>query len=251
MRRLLLALFVLFLPLQADARGLESDISSDEIAITSRFAGTELLLFGSKGPAALSEDEELDVIVVIHGPEIPMKIWRKERVAGIWVNSAPVEFDNVPGYYAVVSNRRLGAITTAPYLRRQNIGPENLVLLAHNPNIEKERLAELRRAIVENRQREGLYVIDESAVKFPSESLFRATIRFPANVPVGEYRILVRLFRNGEEIDRTSSLLTVGKRGLEQQIYTLAHTQPALYGLMAIFIAVSAGWLAAAIFRRS
>ena len=230
----------------ANAAELATDLSANEIAITSSFTGQDLLLFGTKGGDKAPDD--LDIIVVVHGPEGPMRIWRKTQVAGIWVNSAPVSFENVPGYYALASNRPLTEITNPETLRQLNIGPANLVLLS-TEDVSLDELAELRTALIEDRHAEGLYIQDETAVTFPEGSLFRTTIRFPANVPVGDYRVLVRLFQDGREIDQTTTVVTVGKRGLEQWVYNFAHDWPLAYGLMAVLLAVFAGWLASVVFR--
>ncbi|MFN3233471.1 MAG: TIGR02186 family protein [Alphaproteobacteria bacterium] len=239
---------MMFLPMgQAGAASLATDLSEDEIAITSSFAGTSLLLFGSMGTTA--PQDGLDVVVVVHGPEQPMTIYRKQRTAGVWINSQPVKFDNVPGYYAVVANRPLDEIASAQHLRRENIGPQNLVLISRAETSVDE-LRELSRAITDNRADEGLYIIDEQAVKFPAGNLFRTNINFPASVPVGDYRVIVRLFKDGNEVDRSTKVLTVGKRGLEQWIYAFAHQQSLAYGLVAIALAVFFGWFASVIFRQ-
>ncbi len=230
-----------------EAASMATDLSDHEIAITSNFSGTDLLLFGARGEHAPSDD--FDVIAVIHGPEVPMKIWRKQRVAGIWVNSTPVTFENVPGYYAVASNRPLDAITTPEYLRSQNIGFDNLVLISIE-DVPVDEKVELRRAIIGNRQAAGLYIRSEDAVTFPAGALFRSDLHFPASVPTGDYQVIVRLFRDGIEVDRTSTVLTVGKKGLEQQLYSLAKNQSLAYGLGAVLLAMAAGWLAAAVFRQ-
>ena len=113
-----------------------------------------------------------------------------------------------------------------------------------------EEIAELRKAILGDRSDAGLYTLDEAAVTFPDGRLFRTAIHFPANVPVGDYQVIVRLFVNGLEIDRSYSLVPVGKSGLGRQIYALAQNQSLLYGLAAVLIAVLAGWLASVVFRQ-
>ncbi len=76
-----LALFLALLATQSRAQqSLVSDISSHRIGITSSFTGTELLLFGALGEAG-------DVVVVVRGPDQKVTVRRKERVAGIWINT--------------------------------------------------------------------------------------------------------------------------------------------------------------------
>ena len=129
------------------------------------------------------------------------------------------------------------------------MGPSNLVLISTD-EADLEQLKELTGAIVENRMASGLYSVAEDAVTFPAISLFRTDINFPANVPVGDYRVLVRLFHEGVEVDRSITVLTVGKRGLEQWIYQFAHNQSLLYGLASVLLAVFFGWFASVIFRQ-
>lgn len=239
----------------SDAREpLATDLSEHEIAITADFNGMDLLLFGSTGNPGLTgadgEKPDIDVIVVVHGPEVPMKIWRRERVAGIWINSKPVQFDNVPGYYAVASNRPLAEIASDNYLRSQNIGADNLVLISVE-DVSVEEKAELRHAILGNRGEAGLFLLDEGAVTYPDGRLFRSVIHFPANVPEGDYRVIVRLFIDGTQIDQSYTIVNVGKRGLERQIYSWAHDYSLLYGIAAVLIAMFAGWLASVAFRKN
>ena len=64
----------------ARAEGVVADLSSHLIAITTGFTGASVVLFGAT-------DGRGDVIVVVRGPEREMTVWRKSRVAGIWVNA--------------------------------------------------------------------------------------------------------------------------------------------------------------------
>ena len=231
---------------EAQAESFATDLSDNKIGINSTFAGTSLLLFGTKGARWANDD--VDVIVVVRGPEMPMKVWRKQRVAGIWIKKEPVAFDNVPGYYAIASNRPLKFVASTEYLRRNNIGPQNLVLVSVE-DVAVSTAIELRRAIIQDRREAGLYFEIDDAVTFSAGGLFRSDIHFPANVPVGNYHILILLLQDGVEIDRTSKVLSVGKQGIGRQLYSFAYDSPVLYGIFAIIFAVAAGWAAALIFR--
>ena len=80
------------------AERLVVDLSDDEIAITTGFTGTELLLFGAK-------EERGDVVVVLRGPVRDAVVRRRERFAGVWVNRESVVFRGVPAYYRVASTQ--------------------------------------------------------------------------------------------------------------------------------------------------
>jgi uncharacterized protein (TIGR02186 family) len=113
-----------------------------------------------------------------------------------------------------------------------------------------EQLREFREALVRNKQREGLYAREVGNVIFLSPRLFRTAIVFPANTPVGTYGIEVYLIRNKDIASHHTTLLNVRKFGVEANLYDFAHQHAAAYGLLAILIAVMAGWLASVAFRQ-
>ena len=69
-------------------------------------------------------------------------------------------------------------------------------------------------------------------------------------MPTGTYRVAVYLFREGRLIGAQTTPLVVSKIGIGARIYDFAQQQSALYGIAAIFMALAAGWLAGAVFRR-
>ena len=83
------------------------------------------------------------------------------------------------------------------------------------------------------------------------DRLFRTAVVFPTNVPTGTYSVNVHLFRGGRVVDTKTTSLGVHKAGLEADIFNFAHQHSALYGVIAILIALMAGWLAGAMFRKT
>lgn len=252
--RALLALIAMALALArpAPATELVTDLSEHLIAITSSFHGTNLLLFGSvqeSSAATLVAEGTADIVVVVRGPEQPAVVRQKSKVAGIWVNRDAVIFDSVPGYYAVLSNRPLDEIASASVLGRNRIGLEHLDFRLKD-GAGRGDASDFRDAIIRARIRANLFVEDGNAVAFLGGTLFRTDVYFPANVPVGNYSAEVFLLRNGRMISAQTSPLFIDKSGIERRIYQLAHTKPAIYGALAVIMAVLAGWLAALVFRR-
>ncbi|MZR29333.1 TIGR02186 family protein [Sneathiella litorea] len=228
---------------------LVTDISSHLISVTSDFTGTELLLFGAVKIDSDNEEQLSlgDVLVVVRGPEEDVVVRRKERVAGIWVNTDALEFTRVPSFYALASNRPVEEIAAPDVLNRLRIGPSRLRFGAENP--EEIRLP-FEEAIIRQKSRAKLYSDQETPVYFLGDTLFRTTVSIPANVPVGDYIAEFYLFRDGELLGAQSSPLFIKKSGLGRQIFDFAYDYPALYGMAAIIVAILAGWLAAAIFRK-
>src|SRR5690606_216518 len=96
----------------------------------------------------------------------------------------------------------------------------------------------------------GLYQRDTSGVRFVSSSLFRASLRLPANIPDGVHTVRAYLFKSGELIFERELPLRVVKTGIEQAITDAARNQPIAYGFLCVMIAVITGWGASLIFRK-
>ena len=86
MSRLLFVLVIAFCAGPASAAPPVVDLDDHLVAITTGFSGTEVLLFGTV-------DEPGDVVVVVRGPTRPIRMFRKSRIAGIWVNTASMTFE--------------------------------------------------------------------------------------------------------------------------------------------------------------
>ena len=226
----------------AAATPLVADLSSRQIEITTGFTGTSLLMFGAIDGAG-------DVVVVVRGPRREVVVRRKERIAGIWVNGSAQSFESVPGYYFVASSRPLADIASEATLDRLQIGTGRVHLPAVG-SVPPARAKAFRTGLVELKQVQGLFSIAPSRVSVVDGRLFRADLTFPANVPTGAYTADVYLFRGGEVIGSTRTTLAVRKAGLEATIFDFAHKHSAIYGIIAIMIALFAGWLAGAIFRK-
>jgi uncharacterized protein (TIGR02186 family) len=236
-------LFTLLAAPAAAQSPLVADISSREIAISTGFAGADLLLFGAV-------DGRGDIVVVVRGPRRSMTVREKNRVAGIWVNSDAREFVNIPSYYRVASTRPVDSFAPRALLERYEIGEEHLPF-ALAPGESTEDLDMYRRGFLRNMAYLGLYSGGEGQVSVVDRRLFRTTVSFPANTPTGLYGVEMYLFRDGRLITRRTTPLVVRKVGIESQIYDFAHERAALYGLIAIVVALVAGWIAGAVFRRA
>ncbi|MDP3524862.1 MAG: TIGR02186 family protein, partial [Hoeflea sp.] len=112
------------------------------------------------------------------------------------------------------------------------------------------RVTEFREALRRIKQADGLYQRDPTGVRFISKSLFRASVRLPANIPVGQHKVRAVLYKNGEFVMERQIPLRVVKTGLEQFIFNFAHLHGLAYGVFAVFLAALTGWLSSLMFRK-
>ncbi len=224
-------------------------LTDDLIRITSRFTGARIDVFGVVNGLG----EEDDVVVVVRGPRQPVRLMRKRRVLGVWVNGEPTELEGAPAYYATASTRPLDEIAPAEELSRHDIGVANAPLrpLGDQAAEVLPHIEDYRNAIVRIKARDGLYYNAPGGVDVYDAGLFRARMELPPGSPTGTYRADVFVFRDGVTAARRSAELQVVKVGLERFIYDAAYEHPLAYGLSAVAFASFAGWFAAALYRRS
>lgn len=223
-----------------------TDLSERKIEIRYSFEGADLILFGTTGK--LNITGPYDVVVVVRGPDVPSVVRKKDRKFGIWMNDAAMVFPSAPGYYAVAATKQLNQIAGHDELEKYGIGFENLVLELDQDSTRKSvdpaKLTAFKQALYRGRAREELYRQGQDGVHVVGEGLFRTNIHIPANVPVGDFKVNAFIFQDGQMVGQTDVPMVVSKEGFERAVYDYAHQSPFLYGLTAVFIALSAGWLA-------
>ncbi len=243
-------LLVLLVPLAAQAEAVLADLSQRNVALTATFEGSEILIFGAvfrDGP--VPEDAgPLSVIVTVEGPSRPLSVWRKARRMGIWVNVEEVRVSRAPTFYSVATSAPLRVALSATEDLRFRISIP-LAIRAIGALAAVADAPVFTEALIRLRTEAGLYRLDEGGVLVTRDTLFRTTVSLPANLTEGVYAVRVFLTRDGGVVDRFETGIDVRKAGVERWLYNLAQQQPFAYGLLAVAIAVLAGWAASAAFR--
>lgn len=232
--------------------GLDIGVSTNEIAITSDFRGADLTVFGAMTNAddLLLAIGNYDIIVTLEGPRDYATVRKKERIFGVWVNTDSMIFEQVPESYSIASTRQLDDPTQLPPINTAGVGIEHLALNPIGYIRDVGELSDFREAYRRLKLAGGLYQKEASGVRFVSSSLFRASLRLPANVPDGVHIVRAYLFKSGTLITQREIPLRVVKTGLEQAITDTAHNQPFAYGLLCVLIALVTGWGASIVFRK-
>ncbi len=260
MRALALAAALLLLVAPARAQladvapkaDLELGISTSEIAVRSNFAGADITVFGAikhANPLTIALGQ-YDVIVTLEGPKLETTVRKKQRMFGIWVNRYSVDFSPIPTSYSLSSTRPVDLITTQQELRRMAIGIDHLRLPPTSATGTGVEVDEFRKALLRIKQQTDLYRSDSQGVEFVSTTLFKASIRLPASIPVGSHTVHGYLFKNGEFIAEKTLPLHVVKTGIEQYVNTLAQNEAFLYGIFAVFLAGFTGWIGSIVFQK-
>jgi uncharacterized protein (TIGR02186 family) len=255
MRRAALALALWCIAaVPVSAERLVISLSNARVAVTSNFAGEDLVLFGAIEPdqGKTLMPSGYDLVVTVSGPPELTRTRRKQRVLGIWMNTDNREFVNVPSYLAILSNRPVSSIAPEQVLRRQQVGLAFTLLRQRiGPDIADTVPNDpFRMSFVRLKEQQHLYREAPEGVTFLTPTVFRASIPLPANAPNGIYAIDLKLFARGAVVARTASALEVIKTGFEQYVAETAQHEGLLYGLGTTAMALLIGWFASVVFRR-
>jgi uncharacterized protein (TIGR02186 family) len=227
----------------------EADISARNVPVRADFEGVEIVVFGAvdNSQQPTPESGYYDVIVVVEGTPSQAIVRRKSNLAGLWINTSWVNFDNVPSFYAIASTRPLDEIATEELRSLYRIGLRHLRFapsLAQEQVLSTEDLATYREALVRLKEEAGLFVQAPFTARFSGKSLFSARILLPANVTVGSFYTRVYLFHEQKLLSEYSVRLYLEREGLERYLHDFAFGYPILYGITTVAVAVSAGLLA-------
>lgn len=228
----------------AEGGRLVTGVSTNRIAITSNFTGTEIVLFGAV--EGIDAPRDYDVVVVIEGPKQDKTVRRKDRFLGIWLNAESFELNNTPSSLYILTSAPLADLAT-----QETVQSAALSLSSRVPReVRNQEENSFRFALMRLKERQGLYGVHVNGVEFLSDVLFRASVSVPASIPVGLHTAEIYLLRDGEVIARNDQPILIEKEGMEETVYTLATQNSLLYGILAVLMAFVLGWLANIVFRK-
>jgi uncharacterized protein (TIGR02186 family) len=252
MRRLLLALALILAVSPAGAERLVTQVSQDEVSITSSFAGQTLTLFGSIEPEVGAEQRFVEgpyhAIITITGPLQNRVARRKTNQFGIWLNTAQAEFERFPSFYQVLSDAPLDGITDPITLAEKEIPLDSQARYTAKAGWWDATVfgGELTRLM----EQKGFFKLNENGVVFRSDTFYFAQVALPSDAPPGPYLAHTYLIKDGRIIAEKSDGFSVRKIGFERFLGQSARTQPLLYGLVCVALALFTGWLGGVVFRR-
>lgn len=248
MLRLLIILLLLAIPARAEE--VVAGLSQNRISITADFDGSEILIFGAVKRDRREFDalNPLEVVITIAGPSSPVMVRRKEKRYGIWVNVDAVEVDLAPSFYAIATSGPFERVLSQVEDLRYKVSIPRAIRSVGAPMTVTD-AESFTDALIRVRSARDLYQVLENTVLVSQETLFDTSIRLPANLTEGNYKVRIFLTRGGTVRDVHEGEIFVRKVGLERFLYNLAHEQPVVYGLMSLVIAIAAGWGASAVFR--
>lgn len=222
-------------------------VNSDPVvAVHSNFRGQTVTLFGNIEPGEGAPNGPYSVVVLVQGPSSDWIVREKERQGGLVLNSASAHYSQTPSYYAILSSSPLAQIVSPEVVDKQRLSFAGLAAMTRqgddtsNPDPEFVRL--MRSA--------GNFIEGERGVVMHSSTTFSARVPVASNAVNGVYLARALIIADGQVIGETTTHFTVRTQGFERYVANLARSNPILYGLATILIALGTGWLGGVLFKR-
>ena len=245
MRKIIVAIIFAFSMPSFCLGSVISDIDKSDIALSTRFDGTSLLVFGALSP----EDDKASLLVEVVGPSTSVDIRKKVRVWGIWVNKKIAQFRNIPSFYQIsISNPEHPILKEIKYQRLKSIFYDFLetTSLSDNEISTEQYYGELIRL----KKKLGNLHTFKQKINIIDNKLFSYKVNLPKKIHPGTYKIRMTLIdQKGIPLSKSEQRVNVSKVGIQEFLSSNSKNNPVFYGMFSVIIALLLGFSAAQLFR--
>jgi Putative transmembrane protein (Alph_Pro_TM) len=227
---------------------LTATTSQDRISIGFFYAGSEVSVSGLSDPGD-------DYIVAVTSPECHQALKRKGKVGGaLWMNVGELKCERVPNLYFVQCSKKLDDLLPVCEQDRCVLGYPALERHMSMEPVKDQ--AEKNKWFGEFiRYKESKKLFADSCANFQLSSeggkqKYSMTFAWPYQAPPGDYLVTVYAVKDKKVVGQAASKVTVEQVGAVKKLATMAKNQGALYGILAIVTAITAGFGVGIIFGK-
>ena len=219
------------------------DLSEDSINIKTDFNGKEIIIFG------LLKDNH-DTLLTIKGPSLKMKIQKKERYFGVWINNKQVTYSKIPTLFFLSSSSDINEILPNSIQINNDL---NFDKVLNNKTFDqnfifKNDQSNWNENFVRIKKDQLFY--KEFEMKTFKNKLFQTGVFFPPNTMPGVYNVDIYYIKNNAIMNKDQKKIVIRKTGIGSKIYNFAKKNAATYGVFVIIFSIFSGLIAATLFRK-
>ncbi len=239
---IIIIISLLGISIKSHAAYLIADISTHDVILNYNFKGQYITISGII-------DEVEDVIVSVEGPIRAYRVWKKEKLNGIWINSKSFTIPAEHSYFYVASSKDPYLITDLDTLRELDLDYrfKDYQVQEKYPKLQFDQFKEEFKLY---RQALKLYPNKVESIERIGNNIFRAKFFLPACAYNGKYEVKTYAFAKSKMVSSMDLSFEVKKQGLYAAIDNISTQEPLKYAIIAILIALSAGSVAGFLFRK-
>ena len=235
---------IIFIFFSVKAEEVYFDLSEDNIEIKTDFDGKEIIIFG------LLKDEH-DTLLTIKGPPSKMKIQKKERYFGVWINNKQITYSKIPTLFFLSSSSKINEILPNSIQINDDL---NFDKILNNKTFDQNFIFENDQTtwnenFVRIKKKQLFY--KQFEMKIIKDKLFQTSVFFPPNTIPGIYNVDIYYIKNKTIMNKDQKEIIVKKTGIGSDIYEFAKDRAATYGVFVIIFSILSGLIAATLFRRA
>lgn len=223
---------------------LTTQVTPQNIPITLLYHGAQISIQGQN-----AMDSDLIVKISSEPTDAHMKF--KGKAAGLfWMKMGDISFEHVPAAYLLYTSRDLDSLLPENQRIKEGIGFESIIagttVESSADGMDPDRWID---EFIKFKKAEKLYQVREGSIT-RNKDAYRLDIDWPYQAAPGTYNIEVIAVRDGSIINRAETSLTVARTGIVAQLSNLAFNHASVYGILAIFVAMAAGFAVGALFKK-
>ena len=235
---------IIFTFLNVKAEEIYFDLSEDNIEIKTDFDGKEIIIFG------LLQDDH-DTLLTIKGPPSKMKIQKKERYLGVWINNKQITYSKIPTLFFLSASSKIDDILPNSIQINDDL---NFDKILNNKTFDQNFIFEndqetWNKNFVRIKKKQLFY--KEFEMKTFKDKLFQTSVFFPPNTIPGVYYVDIYYIKHKTIMSKDRKKIIVKKTGIGSDIYNFAKNRAATYGVFVIIFSILSGLIAATLFRRT
>lgn len=228
----------------ADTNSGSLAVSPDLINISAFYNGSEVQI-SANVPACDN------AVIVLEGKDEEVTLNRKGRVGPIWLNVAQLTIDGLPDAYILATSDNLDSICSLQEQNTLRLGKHalrELMQLSSNKPLTGKEFDEFLKLKVHNHT----YNMKEKVELEPGQQgteKVSTHFKVPSIMAPGDYKICLFCFKDGKVENQLESSIKIERTGMPKLMNSLAYDYAALYGLIAILVAMGVGILMDIIFN--
>jgi uncharacterized protein (TIGR02186 family) len=219
------------------------------VKIDSFYHGSAIKVSGLTNPA------DADIVIKVSSLEETQRLRKKVKAAGLfWMNGGELKFEHSPSVYFLYSTGKLDDILSQEEMDRYVIGyPALSRHVDITPVANQDEKTRFFNQFVNFKESSHLYAMSPDKISRTvknGKQQYSVELNWPYQAPPDNYLVTVYEIKNKKVIDKAESNIVVKQVGAVKTLNNMASKNGALYGILAVMVALTAGFIVALVFPK-
>ena len=239
---------VLVMSFQTANAQLTATANHDHISVDFFYHGSTMSVRGVSDPGT-------DIIIKLTSDDGTQTLRKKGKVGGLlWMNVGELEVEHVPNFYCLHSTKKIDDILSREELNKYVIGYPALKDHVNMNTANDGEKTKWFSQFVKFKEASSLYTETSGKISLTEKDgtqHYYILTEWPYQAPPGHYTVTVYAVKDKKVVETATSNVAVEQVGLVKSFSNMAKNNAGVYGAIAIFAALGAGFGVGLVFRKS